>query len=291
MTSRSADVRGFVGLVYENAAEDDIFFLASGMTFSLLVAAIPFLLLALTAAGVFLAPQFDQPQSRVLERFWTLLPVTGTAVRSELETVVQQVADRAGSIGVAGGLAFVWLSTRVFAALRAVAAEVFDLGDPPSIVRGKLIDVALVLVSTALLSLNVALTSVLSAVGGEGIRAVGFHPGMMQRLFGFLVAFLFIYLMFLLIYKMVTLNRVPWRTAGLAALVAATGFELLKVLFGWWVVNYADYSAYFFAFGTLVLLVISLYYGSVIFILGGEVAQVVQLKRTLRAQREMFDTD
>ena len=287
----SADVRGFLSLVYEKAADDNIFFLASGMTFSVLVAAIPFLLLALTAAGLFLAPQFEAPQSQVLDWFWTLLPVSGAGVRAELETVVQEVADQAGSIGLAGGLAFVWLSTRAFGALRTVLAEVFDLDDPPSVVRGKVMDVGMVLVSTVLLSLNVALTSMVSALGSEGIRAIGFRPGMMERVLGFYVAFLFIYLMFLFIYKFVSLNRIRWRTAALAALLASVGFELVKVGFGWWVSNYADYSAFFFAFGTLVVLVISVYYGSILFVLGGEVAQVAQLRRTLRAQREMFETE
>lgn len=287
----SANVRGFLSLVYEKAAEDNIFFLASGMTFSILVAAIPFLLLLLTAAGVFLAPQFEAPQSRVLEWFWTLLPVSGAAVRSELEIVVQEVADRAGSIGLAGGLAFVWLSTRAFGSLRTVLAEVFDLDERPSVVRGKVMDVGMVLMSTVLMSLNIGLTSVVSTLGIEGIRVVGFRPGMMERVLGFYVAFLFIYLMFLFIYKFVSLNRIRWRTAALAALLASVGFELVKVGFGWWVVNYADYSAFFFAFGTLVVLVIAIYYGSVLFVLGGEVAQVAQLRRTLRAQREMFDTE
>lgn len=289
MTS-SSGVGGFVSLVYEKAADDNIFFLASGMTFSILLAAIPYLLLALTAAGVLIAPQFEAPQSRVLEWFWTLLPVSGAGVRLELESLVQEVADRAGSIGVLSGLAFVWLSTRLFGALRTVLAEVFDLDDRPSVVRGKVMDVGMVLVSTVLMSMNVVLTSLVSALGSEGIRAVGFHPGTMERALGLLVAFLFIWLMFLLIYKMVSLNRVRWRTAALAALLAATGFELVKVGFGWWVVNFADYASYFFTFGTLVVLVISIYYGSVLFVLGGEVAQVVQLRRTLRAQREMFDT-
>jgi membrane protein len=95
--------------------------------------------------------------------------------------------------------------------------------------------------------------------------------------------------MFLFIYKFASLNRISWRTASLAALVAAIGFELLKAGFGWWVVSYADYSSFFFAFATLVVIVLSVYYGSALFVLGGEVAQVAELRRTLRRQRELFE--
>lgn len=282
-------VRRFAVLVWEKAADDNIFFLASGLTFGILLAAIPFLLVLFTVAGLFLSPQFDTPRGEVLEWIWRLIPVAGMEVRRELQGLLSQVADRAGSIGLASSLAFVWLSTRLFGALRAVLGEIFDLQNPPGIVEGKLLDAGLVLLCTVLLSLNIALTSFLSALGTEGLEAVGLQAGLFEWFLGLGVAFLFIYLMFLFIYKFASLNRISWRTASLAAGVAAAGFELLKAGFGWWVANHADYSSYFFAFATLMVLVLSLYYAATLFVLGGEVAQVVQLTRTLRRQRELFE--
>lgn len=284
-----SEYRRFAVLVVEKAADDNLFFLASGMTFGVLVAAIPFLLLLFTVAGLFLAPQFEAPQSEVLEWVWRLLPVAGGGVQAELQDLLMEVADRAGSIGVLSGLAFVWLSTRLFGALRAVLGEVFDLRDRPNVVKGKLMDVGMVLLSTVLLCLNIVLTSFLRGLGSEGLEAVGLTPGLFDWALGLMAAFVFIYLMFLFIYKFASLNRISWRTASLAALVAAVGFELLKAGFGWWVASYADYSSFFFAFATMVVLVLSVYYGSALFVLGGEVAQVAELRRTLKSQRELFE--
>lgn len=281
--------RGFLSLVYEKSADDNIFFLASGMTFGILLAAVPFLLLLLAVAGTILSAQYDAPRSEVLVWFWQVLPAAAPQVRAELESSVQQIADQAGSLGLLSGVAFVWLSTRVFGALRSVLAEVFDIRDRPSVIRGKVMDVGLVLLSTVLLCLNILLTSVVAALGTEGLHALGLETGFLQRVLGLGAAFLFIYLMFLLIYKFVSLNRVSWRTSALAALVAAVGFEALKAGFGWWVANYAGYGAFFFAFATLAIVVLSVYYGSVLFVLGGEVAQVAELRRTLRRQRQLFD--
>lgn len=281
--------RGFLTLVYDKAAEDNIFFLASGMTFGILVTAVPFLLLLLSVAGLVLSAQFDAPRSEVLVWFWQVLPAAGPEVRAELEANIQQIADQAGSVGLLSGIAFVWFSTRVFGALRTVLGEVFDLRDRLSVVRGKVMDVGLVLVSTVLLCLNVVISSGVTGLGQEGLLALGLETSFLQRLVGVAAAFLFIYLMFLLIYKFVSLNRVPWRAACLAALVASIGFEVLKAGFRWWVVNYASYGSFFFAFATLVVVVLSIYYGSVLFVLGGEVAQVAELQRTLRRQRQLFD--
>ena len=281
--------RAFVSLVYEKAADDNVFFLASGMTFGILVAAVPFLLLLLTAAGLILTPQFETPQSEVIEWFWRIVPVGGASVQGELEGLLEQVADRAGSFGLLGGLAFVWFSTRLFGALRTVMVNVFDLRDEPGVVKGKVMDVGMVLLSTVLLCLNIVLTSFLTALGSEGLRVVGLEAGFFERALGFMVAFVFIYVMFLLIYKFVSLNRIRWRTAGLAALVASVTFEVLKTGFGWYVANFADYSSIYFGIATLVVVVISVYYGSTLFVLGGEVAQVYELRRMLREQREIFE--
>ncbi|HKK27609.1 MAG TPA: YihY/virulence factor BrkB family protein [Gemmatimonadota bacterium] len=282
-------LRTFVGYVYEKAGEDNIFFLASGMTFSVVLAALPFLLLLLSVAGLVLAPHFDEPQSAVLHRLWQILPVSSAAVQGYIEERLQEITASAGSIGLVSAAAFVWFSTRLFGSLRTVLSEVFDLRESVGVVHGKWLDVQMVLVSTALLTVNFALSSVLSDLGQSLLRRVGLETDPMARLLGLATAFLFLYVMFLLIYKFVTLGRIRWRTAAMAALFASVSFELLKVGFGWYVGSFGDYSSIFFAFSLLVVLVLAIYYGSILFVLGGEVAQVYELRRTHREQREMFE--
>jgi membrane protein len=282
-------VREFVGYVYEKAGEDNIFFLASGMTFSVVLAALPFLLLLLSVAGLVLAPQFEAPQKVVLTRLFELVPVGSPSVQRYLGDQLRDVVASAGSVGLVSGVLFVWFSTRLFGALRTVLAEVFDLGENPGVIHGKLLDIQLVLVSTVLLTLNMAITSVLSGLGQQLLQRVGLETAPTTRWAALATAFLFIYVMFLLIFKFVSLNRIRWRTAAMAALFAAVSFELLKAGFGWYVSNFANLSSIFFAFSVLVVIVLAIYYGSVLFILGGEVAQVYELRRTLREQREIFD--
>lgn len=284
------EVRRFVRLVFEKAADDNVFFLASGMTFGTLVAAVPLLLLVLSVAGLLLAPQFEAPQTEVMARFWEIFPVADAQIRQEVGRSLQEVARNAGQLGLLSALAFVWFSTRLFGSLRAVLGEVFDLGEGRGVVRGKLLDVQMVLVSTVLLCLNVALTSFLRGLGRNVLLRLGLEPGAFETALGLVAAFFFVYLMFLFIFKFVTLNRVPWRSASLAALISAVGFELLKTGFGWWVSNYADFSVLFFGIATLVVVVIAVYYGCVLFVLSGEIAQVVELRRTVRNQREMFES-
>lgn len=279
----------FVGELLEKGAADDVFFLASGLTFSLGLAAVPFLILLLSVAGLVLAPEIASPEQEVLRWLWELVPVTDPEVRGLVEDQVVELVQISGSVGLVSGLLFVWFSTRLFGALRSVLGEVFDLRSDRGMLKGKLADVGMVVVSTVLLAANIALTSLVSGAGHRLLEGVGIRVGAADAVMGWATAFLFLFVMYLLIYKFVPARRLRWRTAGLAALLAAVSFEALKVGFGWYLANFAGYQSVFFAFATVVVLVISLYYTAALFVLSGEVAQLVEQRRTMARQREVFD--
>jgi len=279
--------------VYSKSADDNIFFLAAGITFNTLLAAIPFLLLIVSIAGLLAAPEFRDIQApeteEVLRWLWEIVPVDSPTVRGQIGDQLADVVDSASSIGIVSGLVFVWFSTRLFGALRTALSEVFDVRDGRGILKGKLDDIRLVLISTVLFTVNIAISSTVLGLGVRGLSSFGFQAGAAQVIVGWTVAFAFIFLMYLLIYKFVPATRPRWVTAVVAALFAALGFELLKAAFGWYLANFADYSVVFFAFATLIVVVIAAYYSSVLFVLGGEVGQEFQLRRAMRMQRETFD--
>jgi len=275
--------------VYDQAAADDIFFLASGLTFSLLLAAIPFLALLLAVAGLILAPQIEAPRSAVLEWVGSLLPVS-QRVEQEILAQLVDVVEFSRSLGLISAILFVWFSTRLFGALRTVLDSVFDLREGPGILKSKLLDVKLVVIAAILLTANVGITTTFLTVSRDWIERLPLTNGLPAQLLGYATAFAAIFLMFLLIYKFVPTTGLRWRTAAMAALVASIGFELVKAALGWYLSDVADFSRFFFAFATLVVLVVSFYYTAIAFVLGGEVAKVYGLRRAMRRQREAFDT-
>ena len=135
-------VRGgleFVREVYDQAASDDIFFLASGLTFSIMLAAIPFLALLLAVAGAILAPQMDAPRTVVLDWVGSLLPVSKEVEQDILAQLVD-VVEISKSLGFISAVLFVWFSTRLFGALAELidAAKRHLVNDFASVVETKL---------------------------------------------------------------------------------------------------------------------------------------------------------
>lgn len=258
------------------------------MTFSLVLAAIPFLILILAVAGLVLGPRIEAPQGVVLDWVASLLPVTEEVTR-QLRSQLIDVVESSRSVGLISAVLFVWFSTRLFGSLRTALDSVFDFREGPGILRSKLIDIQMVVVATILLTANVGITTMFLALSRDVVEHLPIPSGPPLALIGYATAFAAIFLMFFLIYKFVPTTRLGWRTAGTAALVAAVGFELLKAAFGWYLAEVADFTRIFFAFATLVILVVSLYYVAIVFVLGAEMAKVYDMRRTMRRQREEFE--
>lgn len=274
--------------VYDQAAADNIFFLASGLTFGLLMAAVPFLLLLVAAASTLLTPVLSMAPDAALDWVAAYLPVGGE-IRREVWPPLLDLANVSRSATPISAVLFLWFSTRLFGSLRHVLDSVFDLREVPGMLRGKWIDVQLVVAATLLLLANVGITGGVQAMGSRVLAQTSLPAGPILGGLGYLVAFLVILLMFLLIYKFVPATRLRWRAAAQAALVAALGFELVKYGLSFYLTEVADYSQIFSNLATVILFVITIYYTAILFVLGAEVAKVLSLRRVMRHQREVFE--
>jgi membrane protein len=282
----------FVARVYRKAGDDDIFFLAGGIAFNVLVAAVPFLLLLIAIFGFILQATVEDPQQAAVEYVIEILPASPAVVNFTQE-VVDEVIDGRGRFGLVGLLLFIWISTRLFGSLRSALRSVFDLKEDRGIVNGKIFDTKMVFVSGLLFVANTGITVLLETVQAFGIGLLGLPDReelqAIQAFYAQMLAFGFIFLMFVLIYRYLPARRIPWRIAIVAASFTALVWELLKSAFAWYVIYIANFATTYGYLATAVILVFWIYYSAVVFILGGEVGQVYELRRVRQRQRELLE--
>lgn len=282
----------FFSRVYNAAGEDDIFFLAGGIAFNLLIAAVPFLLLIVAIFGFVLPTVVDDPEQAAVDYVVSYLPPSRAVVDFTREMVGGIIGGRT-RFGLLGLALFIWTSTRLFGTLRTVLRYVFDLQEDRGIIKGKIYDAQMVVVAGLLFLANTGITFALGAVrafGREWLAERGLRElPIVERVYAQLLAFAFIFAMFVLIYRYLPARRIPWRISLVAATFTSVAWELLKGAFTWYVTYVANYTTTYGGLATLVVLVFWIYYSAVVFILGGEVGQVYDLYRTRRRQRELLE--
>jgi len=281
------DVRNFARRVYEGAAEDNVPFLASGLTFDALLAAIPMALVALALVGHLLSAGAGAAQVDIAPYVRRFLPPPSPD-RDPFGPVVEmfvRVVQGRGTLTLVGIPLFVWTSTRLFGSLRATLNEVFDTEETRNWLKGKLVDVALVLVAGLLFLLNAVLT--------EGVRILApliVRIGFTQFLAVQALGYLSILAMFVVVFRVAPARGTTWRTAAFAAVLCTVGFELAKVPLAMYFqyVAQPERMTTDATIGGIIVFVAWMYYMTYVFLVGGEIAQVYTLRRRQAMQRALL---
>jgi membrane protein len=288
-------LRDYAKRVWDNAGEDNIFFLTGGITFNILLAAVPFFLLLLSGVGYILNQDLDSSSQAVWRFVEGLLPPHEESPDSPWHSIINEIVQARGQVGLIGLFGFVWFSTRLFGSLRTVLAEVFDIEDTRGIVGGKVFDIKITVLATLLFAAYTLLNARLTVATARGVRLMselGVRTEVMGRFeqwSGRALAFVFIALLFFALYKFLPSRRVRWQAAALGALFTAVFFEIAKSLFTAYVASVDPGSLYSGTVYTIVILVLWVYYSAFFFIVGGEIGRVWELRRVRRLQRETFE--
>jgi membrane protein len=288
-------LRDYAKRVWDNAGEDNIFFLAGGISFNILLAAVPFVLLLVSGLATLLNRSADQTFLDVTAIIDSLLPPHAETSESPIHKLLNDIIRARGAVGIYSAVGFVWFSTRLFGSLRSVLADVFDIESDRGIIRGKLFDIQITIMATLLLVAYTALSAYLALATTRGVQLVerlGIRAdvmGTVEYVFGRMVAFVFVAAMFFSLYKFLPNRRIRSKTALIAAVFTSAMFEIAKNLFTTYVAEFNPGSIYTGTLYALVIVVFWVYYAAMIFILGGEVGQVYDLRRVRRLQRETFE--
>jgi membrane protein len=256
---------------------DHAFLLSSGIAFALLGCLIPLILLALALVGTYLLDH-EELLVYISEYLESMFPTLDPKMTENLLSIMR---DRKifGILGLAGLL---WTSTWVFTSLRGALNIIFGVHKRRSVLRGKIVDLVMILLAGTFLLLSMAFTWVLGIIQHYPIR----FPLDLDPFFSFLLKyvlpFLFTFWMFFLIYKIAPNKRIPLKIAFKAAFFTSLSWEVAKQLFGWYVLHLGRFSAVYGSLGTGAIFFFWTYYSAAILLFGGEMAALLEEEQKTR---------
>lgn len=253
---------------------DHGFFLSSGITFNLLICLIPFILLLLALLGTYLYS--DREVLNHIRRYMeSAFPSLDPKITNNILKIIR---DRkiVGILGI-GGL--VWTSTWVFSSLRTALNSIFQVGKGRGILRGKAIDILMILLAGTFLLISMVFTTVVTFFQSSRLSPFPNMVPIIRFIIKYLIPFFFTFWMCFLIYKIIPNKKIRFKTALQAALFTSLFWEVAKQLFGWYVLHLGKFSLLYGSVSTLAIFFLWIYYSSAVLLLGGEVAFLLDRRR------------
>jgi membrane protein len=270
MTSRAA-----LGLLKEAGADwldDEAPRLGAALAYYTLFALAPLLVVAISIAG--LAFGQEAAQGRLVTE---LSGVVGASGAEAVNALIENSRKPAtGILASVVGLATLLLgATGAFVELRSGLNRVWEVKTPQSgfwgLVRDRLAAFALVLAVGFLLMASLVVSAALTAAGGLLARFVS-HPVVLVQAANAALSLVVITVLFALIFKLLPDARVAWGDVWIGAAITSALFTLGKFAIGLYLGQSGVTSTYGAA-GSVVVLVVWVYYFAQIFYFGAELTQ------------------
>jgi membrane protein len=260
-----------LGRAASNFASDRGTLMAASISYFTLFALFPATLLAVSIFGFVLRD--EAMQERVLNAIIGYLPVEGTAVAESL----RQVASLGATATVVSLVAALWTSGALTAAVRQSLNQVFGVTQRRPLVRGKLIDFLLLPVIAVPLLGGIVLSGVWRFFQVEISENWGILDGEFAwtwEVGAFLIPLSMSFIAFTLLYRLAPNVKQPVRYIWPGALFAALAFEGLKMGFGFYLENVANYTIYG-SLGSVIVLLFWVFVTANILIFGAEIASEI----------------
>ena len=254
--------------------DDNGFFLSSGVAFSLLICLVPFFLLLLSLLGTYLYSD-REVLNHIHHYFVNAVPTLDPRMMRNIFGIIEH-RKIVGGLSIVG---LIWTSTWVFSSLRTALNIVFQVEKDRGILRGKAIDLLMILLAGTFLLMSMALTSLVTYLQRYRFNSPLDLGPIIHFFLKYLIPFFFTFWMFFLIYKIVPSKKIPFKLALQAASFASLLWEVAKQWFGWYVLHLGRFSMVYGSLSTLIIFFLWIYYSSAILVLGGEVAFVVERGR------------
>ncbi len=220
--------------------------------------------------------------------FHELRGLFGDAGAAAIQGMVKSASDPAKGVlaTVLGVIALVFGATTVFSELQSALDRIWRSPaaarkeGPWSLVRSRVLSFGMILAIGFLLLVSLVLSAGISALSSLwGSWFVGIE--MVLQVVNFVVSVLVITLLFGLIYRLLPRARIGWRDVWVGAGVTSLLFTLGKFLIGLYIGKSSVVSG-FGAAGSLVVVLLWVYYSAQIFLLGAEFTWVYSYRHGSR---------
>jgi membrane protein len=260
-------------------SDDNASRLAAALAYYTVLSIAPMMVLAVAVAGLVFGE--DAARGQIAAQLGNIV---GPQASSAIQTIIANAkTPESGILGTIVGVAVLLFgASGVFGELQASLNVVWEVAPKPGrgirgFIEQRFFSFTMVLGVAFMLLVSLALSAGLSAAGSVVADVL---PGgaALWQVVNFCVALGLITVLFALIFKVIPDAKIAWRDVWMGAFVTALLFNLGKFALGLYL-GHASLGSPYGAAGSIIVLVVWVYYAAQILLLGAEFTQVYARRR------------
>jgi membrane protein len=242
--------------------------MAAALAYYALFSLFPLLLVLLSIIGFLLDagwPVALDVRSYLVQATNDLLPQVGELVNGAIESVRQA----RGASGLIGVLALLWSASSTFNHLHVALDQIWGINGSASLrltVRRRAISIGLVLGMVLLLIVAHGLESITYVLAGLSNRVPG--GSLLYQALAWAFPFIVSILVFATLYRSFPSVPISWYDVWPGAVLAGIGWEVLKLLFGLYTVQFANWKDVYGPIASVIALLTWLYLSFTVLLFG-----------------------
>jgi len=267
----------------------DILFLASGVAFNCVLTLIPLMLLLASALGIFLNSSAlgVQQLHNILNTIFPPQPFA-TSIKSSILDVLSDIVEHRNSLGLFGFLVLIWTALALFDSIRSVLHRVYYLKRTKSLLASLMHDVGfLFLAFTFFIVSNIAIwvSTLLERIALDvpGLRSLPLQG--LDKTVPIVIVTLITTVMFYILYRHMTDSKPPKAAAMISTVTTTVVWVVSGKIFAVYLTSFSAIATVYGPYAFLLVLLIWIYYSSLIFVFGGIVGQVYWERLRAREHR------
>jgi membrane protein len=272
--------------------EDDCPSMAAALAYYTVFSLPPLLLIVIGVAGAFFGAEAvsNEIQRQTGE-------MIGKGPATEMQTMLRGAQQQTGGSWWQAGIGLIVLlfgATTAFAQLQAALNRAWNVKTDPAasttqtirqFLGKRLLSFGLILVLGFLLLVSLVISAALAAMGAWLEAAMGEATAPILHVLNLIVAYLIVAALFAAMFKYLPDAKIAWRDVIEGAMLTAALFTAGKFLLGFYL-GASDVGATYGTAGSLILILLWVYYNSMIVLLGAEFTQAWAMRRGRWARPE-----
>jgi membrane protein len=275
--------------VFTTFVADEGTIMAAGSAYFLFLSLFPLIIGLIGLIGLFVSSQTVQAQ------LLAFLQNNAPAIADILESNIQNIIRLRGTLGIIGVVGLIWLGSSAVSTIGHAINIAWDIKKGLPYFPRKLRDIVFTFGLGILIFLSIIASGALSFSPLASVYfTVSTSAGgrFLIRVVVGLLAFLFAFAVFLILFKVMPNTRTYWRFTWLGALLTAIFFVAGQIVMFIYFDRFSDYTQIYGSIASIVVLLVWIYYSALIVIIGAEfTSEYSRMRRGISRGRHAHATE